>query len=512
MTARYNEVEPYAAAWTRNLIAAGHVAPGVVDERSITDLSATDVSGPGQRHFFAGIGGWSHALRLAGVPDDADVWTGSCPCQPFSAAGGRRGFSDERHLWPAWFKLIDQCRPPIVLGEQVASPDGLRWLEAVFADMEGAGYTVGAADLCAAGVGAPHRRQRLWFVAYANHDGLDRLGVAWVRRRREAEVRAATAARDPDGSRRAPTDDATRDRRAPDRGEARVLGDPGRDGAWQHPGELPGDDGEHGIGSAHRDHAPVVAGATHALADSADGQLPLAERRPEERDGHGSDGANHRASEDHSYWRDADWLPCRDGKWRPVEPGPQQMADGFSESMGRLCASAIVDLSKEIANADVSERDAREALRRLWTAHAEEAIQRPARRCHSIHEAPVLLAYLRELQGEGWSLIDHLPPSCWESAEAGLRELRKSAPETPRSSLGRGREQQHAGQSPDAMSVVSQAVARAIQKSWVMPFPLASGIPGRVGRLRAYGNAIVPQVAATFIIAALDSIFDGGRR
>ena len=323
MTALYNEIEPYAAAWTRNLITAGHVAPGVVDERSIVDLTATDVSGPGQRHFFAGIGGWSHALRLAGVPDDADVWTGSCPCQPFSAAGGRRGFSDERHLWPAWFRLIDQCRPPIVLGEQVASPDGLRWLDAVFADLEGAGYACAAADLCAAGVGAPHRRQRLWFVAYAN----DVVNAAQERR---------------EGA--APTDDATRDRRATNRGKARVLGDPGRDGDRQHLGELPGDEGEHGIGSAHRDHAPVATGATHALADSADGQLPLAERRPEERDGHGSDGANHRASEDHSYWRDADWLSCRDGKWRPVEPGTFPLVDGVSNRVGRLRAygNAIV--------------------------------------------------------------------------------------------------------------------------------------------------------------------------
>lgn len=164
----YNEIEPFAAEWMRNLIAGGHIAPGVVDERSIVDLRATDVAGPGQRHFFAGIGGWSYALRLAGVPDDADVWTGSCPCQPFSAAGKRGGLDDARHLWPEWFRLIAECRPAIVLGEQVASADGLAWLDAVSTDLEGAGYAVGAADLCAAGVGAPHIRQRLYFVAYAD--------------------------------------------------------------------------------------------------------------------------------------------------------------------------------------------------------------------------------------------------------------------------------------------------------------------------------------------------------
>ncbi len=168
MSAFYNEVDPFAAQWMRELIKAGHIAPGEVNERSIRDLVAADVAGPGQRHFFAGIGVWSYALRLANVQDDASIWTGSCPCQPFSGAGKRGGFSDARHLWPVWFGLIRECRPAIVFGEQVASPDGLAWLDAVSSDLEGAGYAFAAADLCAAGVGAPHIRQRLYFVAYAD--------------------------------------------------------------------------------------------------------------------------------------------------------------------------------------------------------------------------------------------------------------------------------------------------------------------------------------------------------
>jgi DNA (cytosine-5)-methyltransferase 1 len=167
VSAIYNELDPFAAKWLRNLIDAGHIAPGVVDERSIEDLTPADVAGPGQRHFFSGIGGWSYALRLAGISDDADVWTGSCPCQPFSSAGKRGGTSDARHLWPAWFALIEECRPPVIFGEQVASGDGLGWLDAVFADLERCGYAVGAADLCAAKL-APHGRSRLFFVGYAN--------------------------------------------------------------------------------------------------------------------------------------------------------------------------------------------------------------------------------------------------------------------------------------------------------------------------------------------------------
>src|SRR5690606_36595911 len=112
----------------------------------------------------AGIGVWSHALRRDGWPDARPVWTGSCPCQPFSAAGKGEGFADERHLWPAFYWLIVQCRPAVVFGEQVASKDGLGWLDLVQADLEGTGYASRAVDLCAAGSGAPHIRQRLRWV------------------------------------------------------------------------------------------------------------------------------------------------------------------------------------------------------------------------------------------------------------------------------------------------------------------------------------------------------------
>ena len=116
MSAYYNEIEPFAVEWLRNLIARGLIAAGDVDERDIRDVRPNDISGYAQCHFFAGIGGWSLALRLAGWPDDRPVWTGSCPCQPFSQAGSRAGTADERHLWPAFFYLIEQCRPPVLFG------------------------------------------------------------------------------------------------------------------------------------------------------------------------------------------------------------------------------------------------------------------------------------------------------------------------------------------------------------------------------------------------------------
>lgn len=171
--AYYNEIDPFAAQWLRNLISAKLIARGTVDERSIVDVTPADLAGFAQCHFFAGIGIWSHALRLSGWGDSRPVWTGSCPCQPFSDIGEGRGFDDERHLWPVWFDLIRQCRPSTVFGEQVASKAGLEWVDLVQADMETAGYAFGAFDLCAAGVGAPHIRQRLFFVGHTEHAGLE---------------------------------------------------------------------------------------------------------------------------------------------------------------------------------------------------------------------------------------------------------------------------------------------------------------------------------------------------
>jgi DNA (cytosine-5)-methyltransferase 1 len=148
------------------LITWGLIPQGEVDERSIEDVEAKDLEGYRRCHFFAGIGGWPLALQIAGYSDE-HVWTGSCPCQPFSCAGKRRGESDERHLWPEFRRLIEECRPATVFGEQVASADGRRWFSGVRLDLETLGYGVGAADLCTASVSAPHIRQRLYWVADA---------------------------------------------------------------------------------------------------------------------------------------------------------------------------------------------------------------------------------------------------------------------------------------------------------------------------------------------------------
>lgn len=166
--ALYNDNDPYVAQWLRNLISRGLIPPGDVDERSIIDIRPEELAGYVQCHFFAGIAGWPEALRLAGWPFDRPAWTVSCPCQPLSVAGPRTGHLDERHLWPAFYRLVPQCGPPVVFGEQTSSKDGLEWLAGVRLDMEAAGYAFGAANLPSASVGAPHGRHRLHWVAYAD--------------------------------------------------------------------------------------------------------------------------------------------------------------------------------------------------------------------------------------------------------------------------------------------------------------------------------------------------------
>lgn len=164
MAVYYNEWEPYPAQWLRNLIKAGHLPEGEVDERDIRTIQPEDLKGFTQCHFFAGIGGWPLALKLAGW-GERPVWTGSCPCQGYSNAGAKRGRQDERHLWPSWFSLIKQCRPTTLFGEQVANAITYGWLDEAFYDLESEAYACASKVLRACSVNRPHERRRVFFVA-----------------------------------------------------------------------------------------------------------------------------------------------------------------------------------------------------------------------------------------------------------------------------------------------------------------------------------------------------------
>lgn len=249
MAAYYNEIDPYAAQWLRNLIAAGYIAPGDVDERSITEVTLNDIKHYTQCHFFAGIGIWSHALRQSGWSDDRPIWTGSCPCQPFSVAGKKNGFDDERHLWSDWYRLIRECRPGVIVGEQVSSKDALFWFDLVQSDLEKENYTSAGIDICAAGVGAPHIRQRLYWMACTRLNKSSRVGNPDIKRLQ----------------------------------------------GWEN----------------IKNSDKGTLGATSLVSND----LPV-----------------------NRFWRNADWIKCRDEKWRAVESGTFPLVDGYSTRMESCCA------------------------------------------------------------------------------------------------------------------------------------------------------------------------------
>ena len=312
MTAYYNEIDPFAAAWLQNLIDAGHIAPGVVDTRSIEDVSPSDLRGFTQCHFFAGIGGWSLALRLAGWPDDRPAWTGSCPCQPFSAAGKGAGFDDERHLWAAWQHLIAQCQPPVIFGEQVASKGADAWIDLVHADLEGLGYAFGSIPFPAAGVGAPHIRDRNYWMAYADRSAGGQ-GRAQLRGR-------------------------------PHGGDAITRSGLGGSGVLVGMGDRD-DAGLEGYGRRHSATRGQWEGPLRSIASASEsgglahtnGRHACTER--EQRSGqHGQQPQDNGVvcGPVNGGWREADWLFCRDAKWRPVEPGTFPLAHGIPNRVGSL--------------------------------------------------------------------------------------------------------------------------------------------------------------------------------
>lgn len=200
MTAYYNEFDPFAAAWLRELIKDGLIADGVVDERSITEVEPNDIKEFTQCHFFAGIGGWSLAARLAGWSDDRPMWTGSPPCQPFSVAGNKKGKDDLRHLWPVFFNLIRECKPSVVFGEQVASAIRHGWFDDLQADMEAKDYATAMVVLPACGIGAPHKRDRLFYTAKRMENTISERRRGWDVRCNEGDQRGSESKDEAKGS------------------------------------------------------------------------------------------------------------------------------------------------------------------------------------------------------------------------------------------------------------------------------------------------------------------------
>jgi DNA (cytosine-5)-methyltransferase 1 len=433
--AYYNEFDAKAAAWLRELMKRGLIAGGIVDERSITNVRPDDLRGFTQVHFFAGVGGWSLALRLAGWSDDRRVWTGSCPCQPFSAAGKQQGVADARHLWPEMFRLIRECRPERVFGEQVEGAVGHGWFDGVFGDLEREGYACGAAVLGAHSVGAPHIRQRVFWVADATGARQEQ-----ARRREQGAGRPAFGFAE--------------------------CGESGR--------------------------------LVNAIEQGSQGH-----QRPEDMELHGG-AESHGSAGSAGAWSNYDLLPCLDGKQRRIEPGTQQMVDGISRAVGRLrdCGPQIKErLNHATKSADFTG----ETVRAMRGGYDPQEVWRTIGGCVGFSEAAVLLASVCEQSRELGQFFNGQAQGGAQADQGALRDLRHGTVQAARPPQGWGLPQQCARQLADALSTLSQESpqlkAALNDLGDFTGLPLSRKSPARVVRLRGYGNAIVPQVAAEFIRA-----------
>ena len=384
----FNEIDPAACSVLRN-VTGGHV-----DERSIKEVTPNDISKFRHAHFFAGAGLWSVAAKIAGWPATRPLWTASCPCQPFSVAGKGAGVDDPRHLWPDLFRLIRACRPPCVVGEQVAGASGYGWLDGVRADLEGEGYAVRAVDIPACAVDAPHQRQRLYWVAVADADHtLNRGDNGRLEGATSVDERTlAEEGRDGDaagyahanGGTMADADSRGRGGRPQD-----ALGSAGRrdaaeraDVELEHAASLGRGEGrpEHVVRSgrdavADPDGASAVGNANSARAD-IDASSSRSWAAIGEPDGFGAvgDAFGARLEGQHwhgdeqrgpepprpvaapngSFWSDHEWLACADGKARRTKPGICMLVNGMAGriNLWRLAGNSIVpQLAAEVLKA-----------------------------------------------------------------------------------------------------------------------------------------------------------------
>ena len=338
----FNEIDAVACSVLREY------HEGHVDERSIKEVQPADVAGYRRAHFFAGAGLWQVAAEIARWPEDRPLWTASCPCQPFSVAGKGAGVDDPRHLWPDLFRLIRACRPPCVVGEQVAGASGYGWFDGVRADLEGEGYAVRAVDIPACAVDAPHQRQRLYWVAVADADRSGRGG-------RPQDALGSAGRRDAAERADVELEHAASLGRGEGRPEHVVRS--GRD-AVADP------DGASAVGNANSARADIDASSSRSWAaiGEPDGFGAVGDAFGARLEGQHWHGDEQRGPEpprpvaapNGSFWSDHEWLACADGKARRTKPGICMLVNGMAGriNLWRLAGNSIVpQLAAEVLKA-----------------------------------------------------------------------------------------------------------------------------------------------------------------
>lgn len=334
--AYYNESDPKAAAWLRQLIKNGNITPGEVDERSITEVRPDDLIGFDRVHFFSGIGTWDYCLNQSGW-GDRPIWTASLPCQPFSAAGKGLGKADERHLLPHFLELVRECRPATILGEQVAAAIGHGWLDDLYAEMEACEYAIGSAVIGAHSIGSPHIRQRLYWVANSNYERSQRRTRAERTDQqlvgKNGVVDGMVYSNESGSQQRIETAEAARHRdTAESTGSINGFGDPEHE---QHQWRLSGSGKE--FSQNRKRSAGEFAGSSEIIglgnSGIATGERDTGELCNEENSISGERLIDGTVSLRFADASEIDWIYCRDNKYRPVKPGILPLVDGVARGM-----------------------------------------------------------------------------------------------------------------------------------------------------------------------------------
>lgn len=461
----YNEIDPFCAQWLANLMQQNLIPQGDIDTRDIRDVRPADLEPYAQCHFFAGIGGWPLALRLATVGPDVPLWTGSCPCQPFSQAGRRRGFDDERHLWPHWHWLIAQCRPAIVFGEQVASAS--QWLGLVRGDLEALDYAVGAMPVEAASAGADHLRDRYWFVGHRTSQRLD-----W------SEASSGAARWNGVESTGARSNDLAHHHHPRSQG-------------WTLPAECPGE------------RSPGANGVAHAESNiERQSRIDCEGCQPQESFG--------RLRDERSF----EWVTGADGKARRVGTDVRGLVDGLSVFLGGMRDDDFKNEKEALAQYAKTTKDGpTKILQALWQGVSSQNDRLPFGRQDRISSQRILFSYLCELARRYYKTRP-----LGESQEVARIDLRilwldreSSCP-----SSGWGYNQQRTSQHSDTLRTLSSVLSQCLEQKWQAHRRenakalelLVDGFPNRVGLLRGFGNAIDPRPAAAFVAASFEALGD----
>lgn len=408
------------------------------------------------------------AGRLSADGIGVDAICGGFPCQDISFAGKGAGLAGERSgLWGEYARLIRELRPSVVFVENVSALLS-RGLGDVLGDLAALGYDAWWDCIPASAVGAPHRRDRLWLVAYARGEQHEGFGDA-LRRAIAAELLTANAARD----------------------------------GWQQ-GDAVSGWRAGGIGprpkSGPRDDRQAVADARSVALGYANGAPS---------DTHAPEGGSRGAVGEPGWWL--------------AEPDVGRTLDGFSrwldESDGDHEAHKVI-----LAYANASDAGPGKALRDLWDCIRAEDDRRPAGGPIGISPAEVLFAFVREharRADQGLAPLESPAPSA-----DGLRGVRgkKGASRPP---LRSGRDEQRAGEPADPLQVVSQLLARHAEAAWIayrwpdawasQPWVrgwedgiarVAHAVPARVDRLHGLGNAVVPEIPYRLGQAVLTALSD----